>query len=64
MWGLFYDEINHVGDGGVYAELIRNRNFAESNLPENTIYAKGKIFTNHRWTMQLLRKVQFETHII
>ena len=24
-YGLFYEEINHGGDGGLYAELIRNR---------------------------------------
>lgn len=38
MWGVFYEEINHAGEGGLYAELIRNRSFADSNYPENTIY--------------------------
>jgi len=28
MWGLFFEEINHAGEGGLYAELIRNRNFS------------------------------------
>lgn len=28
-YGLFFEEINHAGDGGLYAELVRNRNFAE-----------------------------------
>ncbi|MBO9573978.1 MAG: alpha-L-arabinofuranosidase, partial [Chitinophagaceae bacterium] len=27
MWGLFYEDINRSGDGGVYAELIKNRSF-------------------------------------
>ena len=45
MWGIFYEEINHAGDGGLYAELIRNRNFAEANLPEDTVYAGGKVRT-------------------
>ena len=27
LFGLFFEEINHAGDGGLYAELIRNRNF-------------------------------------
>ena len=31
QWGLFFEEINHAGDGGLYAELIRNRSF-EDNL--------------------------------
>lgn len=26
-YGIFYEEINHAGDGGLYAELIRNRSF-------------------------------------
>lgn len=29
-YGIFYEEINHAGDGGLYAELIRNRSFEES----------------------------------
>lgn len=27
MYGLFFEEINHAGDGGLYAELIQNRVF-------------------------------------
>ncbi|MGI5893680.1 MAG: alpha-L-arabinofuranosidase C-terminal domain-containing protein [Candidatus Merdivicinus sp.] len=45
MWGIFYEEINHAGDGGLYAELLRNRNFADANLPEDTVYADGKVHT-------------------
>ena len=29
LYGIFFEEINHVGDGGLYAELIRNRTFEE-----------------------------------
>ena len=29
QYGLFFEEINHAGEGGLYAELIRNRNFRE-----------------------------------
>jgi alpha-L-arabinofuranosidase len=29
LWGIFYEEINHAGDGGIYAELIQNRAFEE-----------------------------------
>ena len=28
-YGIFYEEINHAGDGGLYAELIRNHSFEE-----------------------------------
>ena len=29
QYGLFFEEINHAGDGGLYAELVRNRSFEE-----------------------------------
>jgi len=29
-YGIFYEEINHGGDGGLYAELIRNRSFEDN----------------------------------
>lgn len=27
MWGLFFEDINFAGDGGLYAEMIKNRSF-------------------------------------
>jgi alpha-L-arabinofuranosidase len=27
LYGLFYEDINHAADGGLYAELVRNRSF-------------------------------------
>ena len=33
LYGIFFEEINHAGDGGLYAELIRNRSFEESSQP-------------------------------
>lgn len=32
LYGLFYEEINHAGEGGLYAELISNRSFEDENL--------------------------------
>ena len=29
QYGLFFEEINHAGDGGLYAELVQNRSFDE-----------------------------------
>lgn len=29
-YGIFFEEINHAGDGGIYAELIRNRSFEDN----------------------------------
>ncbi len=34
MYGLFVEEIGHAGDGGIYAELVRNRSFDEGITPE------------------------------
>ena len=25
LYGIFFEEINHAGDGGLYAELVKNR---------------------------------------
>ncbi|MBR6141801.1 MAG: carbohydrate binding domain-containing protein [Bacteroidaceae bacterium] len=30
QYGIFYEEINHGGDGGLYAELVRNRSFEDN----------------------------------
>jgi alpha-L-arabinofuranosidase len=27
LFGVFFEEINHAGDGGIYAEMVSNRNF-------------------------------------
>ncbi len=35
-YGIFFEEINHAGDGGLYAELIRNR-----SLDENASYPQA-----------------------
>lgn len=34
QYGLFFEEINHAGDGGLYAELVRNRSFEDNTTPE------------------------------
>ncbi len=43
MYGIFLEEINHGVDGGLYAELIRNRGFEDSRAPE------GFTLRNGRW---------------
>ena len=35
LYGIFFEEINCSGDGGLYGELIRNRSFEESALPDH-----------------------------
>lgn len=32
LYGLFFEDINHAADGGLYAELVRNRSFEFCNV--------------------------------
>ncbi len=33
LYGIFFEEISHAGEGGLYAELLQNRGFEDSRLP-------------------------------
>ena len=44
MYGIFFEEINHAGDGGIYAELIRNRGFEDSSVPEGFEVRDGSLY--------------------
>ena len=30
-YGIFFEEINHAGDGGLWSEMIRNRSFEDNH---------------------------------
>ena len=34
LWGIFFEDINYAGDGGLYAEMVQNRSF-EYSLAEH-----------------------------
>ena len=34
LYGLFYEDINRAGDSGIYPEMLRNRSFEDSLVPE------------------------------
>ena len=34
MYGIFFEEISHAGEGGLYAELVQNRGFEDARLPK------------------------------
>lgn len=38
LYGIFFEEISHAGDGGLYAELVQNRGFEEHVLPSGMTY--------------------------
>lgn len=43
MYGVFFEEINHAGDGGLYAELVQNRSFEEKEMPEGYYVENGRL---------------------
>lgn len=34
LYGIFFEEVNMAGDGGLYAELVRNRSFEDTDKPD------------------------------
>ena len=47
LYGIFFEDINHAGDGGIYPEMLRNRSFEDSLLPEGcTTDDGGKTFVS------------------
>ena len=44
MYGIFFEEISHGGEGGLYAEMIQNRAFEDHVLPSGCTYKDGKIY--------------------
>ncbi len=41
LYGIFFEEINCAGDGGIYPELVRNRSFDDSDKAENWKISRG-----------------------
>ncbi len=56
-YGIFFEEINHAGDGGLYAELIRNRSF-EDNASTEYWTAKGTATISRSTKAPLLNDAQ------
>ena len=57
LYGIFYEDINHAADGGLYAELVRNRSF-EDNDKEPEYWSTEGQATTRLVTTDLLNKVQ------
>ena len=41
LYGLFFEDISRAGDGGLYPEMLRNRSFEDSLLPEGCVTEDG-----------------------
>ena len=49
-YGLFYEDINHAADGGLYAELIRNRSFEDNTMQQDDLSkTKGEYSEISNW---------------
>lgn len=57
LYGLSIEEINQALDGGLYAELIRNRSFEEGVAPLNCPYdrARNVLLTPNGWSVPFIR---------
>lgn len=44
LYGIFFEEINHSGDGGLYAELVQNRSFEDTEKYPGWYVEKGKLY--------------------
>ena len=61
LYGLFFEDINHAADGGLYAELISNRSFedADKETPTwKTSAATGAKISTQLVNKDLLNKAQ------
>ena len=49
MYGIFFEEISHAGDGGLYAELVQNRDMEASTVPEGWRVDGNNVFNPGGW---------------
>ena len=59
-YGVFFEDINHAADGGLYAELIRNRSFEDAASPEywSLVNLQGAVSNMTIVSNNLLNQVQ------
>ena len=64
LYGLFFEDINRAGDGGLYAEMLMNRAFDDGVLPAGCTYdARTKQITSPTgWTSSFPCYEQDGTH--
>ena len=49
LYGVFFEEINHAGEGGLYAEMVQNRDFEATRRPAGTKWAGNLLLTERGW---------------
>jgi hypothetical protein len=48
-YGIFFEEINHAGEGGLYAEMVQNRDFETTRRLAGTKWAGNLLLTEQGW---------------
>lgn len=51
LYGLFFEDINRAGDGGLYPELLRNRTFEDSLYPEDLTETGDDLTNEGGWKL-------------
>jgi len=49
LYGIFFEEINHAGEGGLYAEMVQNRDFEVTSIPMGSSMAGNLVRTKDLW---------------
>jgi len=59
LWGIFFEEINHAGEGGLYAEMVKNRSFeAPSGTNGWSFYMTGQ--ASGHWQLETTNPLNSE----
>ena len=58
MYGIFFEEINHSGDGGLVAELVENKSFEDLEIPEGYHVEGDRIITPSQYHHTLGKMVR------
>ena len=53
LWGLFFEDINHAADGGLYAEMVRNRSFEDHVIAPRCVLQNGKVISPTGWEISV-----------
>jgi alpha-L-arabinofuranosidase len=49
FYGIFFEEINHAVEGGLYGEMVRNRDFEGNRMPEDMTRSGNLLHTKKGW---------------
>jgi alpha-L-arabinofuranosidase len=49
LYGIFFEEINHSGEGGLYAEMVLNRDFEITSIPKGSEMLAHLVKTSEYW---------------